>query len=236
MTTDHRASVLSLKRQYADMSSKERFKFFVKCLVVTACVCGLLFQLYMLFRQYYSGRTVVNVQIEITKFNKIPAFTVCYPHLISMDSAAQKHKQLLPLFDRYKSLEFNSSESKDIADEIKEVYNNFTAEVVNLDLTIAELFDISIPFGFPILSNFSFLEYLIPITITVKGIRYFRKTNTMTDIVIEDKKPLESIVIGKDSFKCFTFFHHLNESFKEYQIDEKEVSIEVLNPLGETGK
>ena len=224
-------SVDSIKRQYSGMTPKDKFKFFISCLVITACSCGLLFQLFVLCRQYFSRQTVVSVQVEITKFNKIPAFTVCFPNLISMDLAAQKYPEVLQLYEDYTTLVYNSTEitPEERKSKIQEVYGNFTDELKRLDLPVNELFDISLPFGYPILSQMLWFNGITPISITIKGIRYFRNNNTMIDIELEDKEPIESIVIGKDSYKCFTFFNMLNKRFRNYQIDEKEILIEVCD-------
>jgi len=149
--------------------------------------------------------------------------------MISMESMAQKYEELIPIYEKYKNIMNNSSEedfkNKTFIENTNELYfHNF----VNLtqNLTINELFDLSIPFEY---SNQFNNKTLYSIDVKVTGIR-LNKNKSINFIELEDRHPIESAKFDtniKFRNKCFTFFNQMVNKWREYQLNVREISITI---------
>ena len=99
----------SVKRGMSQLSSNTRR--IISYSIIVLCVSGLVFQTTELFFQYLKRQTVVNIRVEKNKYTSIPAITICYPGIVSMEKTTEKYPQLKPLFDEYKNSMKNVSEN-----------------------------------------------------------------------------------------------------------------------------
>ena len=221
----------TVKRGLSQLSP--RTQRIIRYSIIILCVFGFFFQTTLLFIQYFKGQTVVNIRVERDKYNSIPAITICYPAMVSMERTAQKYPQMKPLFDEYKVMLKHMSEddykNKTLGQHLNSIYENFSMFTYD-HANINELFDLSIPFNLPRIenpSNYSNPE--IPITISVWGMRLY-SNGSVQQIGLMDTTPVESIRYS-DSFssdsKCFTFFSYLNETFREISIDLQWILLSV---------
>ena len=227
MTEINETNVKSLKRRMSEMSSKQRLKVALRLLIIFVCVFGLVFQTSQLVYQYTRGQTVVNINFETIKYNRIPAITLCYPQFLSFERVRQKVPGFESRLNETKEQLKNVTESKDRVQGLSDFVTDF---VENLEFSVKELFELSIPFE--LTTNSSSNSSSKPIEIKVKGIR-LNKNGSLNEFEIEDREPIESIVFsnGRQGFKCFTFFHHLNKNLRKYQMDVKEITIQVRNEI-----
>ena len=215
-------------------------KLVIRFSILFLCIAGLFTQSAQLLFQYLKGQTVVYINIETIKYNRIPAITICYPQYLSMERTAQKYPHLKPLFDDYKRVLKTVSDTDFKNETLRQYMNglfrqNFSSFVDEQELSVSELHDLSIPFVFPINSSLFVTKYkrsLQPIEIKVEGMRLY-PNGSVSDETIVDTQPIESIIFpnfGK-SYKCFTFFSHLNKSLRVYQMDVQSISIEVNSKI-----
>ena len=48
--------------------------------LITICVFGFAYQVYLIFDQYMLGKTVVNIDVKLLESQPLPAITVCIEH------------------------------------------------------------------------------------------------------------------------------------------------------------
>ena len=85
--------------------------------IVLFCSVGFILQMYMLIWQYIQFKTVVNVDYESSKYQSLPAVTICLPKLLSM-------KKVVEYFQRFNS----SSEQSDKVTKAYELYQSALSE------------------------------------------------------------------------------------------------------------
>ena len=65
---------------------KFKAKIVANILWTLFCLLGLLYQSIQLLTQYTSGNTVVNVEVKREVYENLPAFTFCFPYILSLES------------------------------------------------------------------------------------------------------------------------------------------------------
>ena len=222
------------KRKPDSMATKERITLCCKVGITIFCVSGLLVCASILCSQYFKRRTVVSITFETWRRNhKIPAFTVCYPELLSMERMAEFYPKLKRLKKNYNEL-VKKAINKDYKDKIfteklDKIYDNFRrVRNENKTITVKDLFDFSLPYK-PIERDPTYPENIGQPLIEAKvtgNYHYKNGTSELKDI--EDIYPIETIVFkGKSDHKCFTFFSHLNKTWRITNIDVIEVNITI---------
>ena len=68
------------------------------------CTTGLLYQSCQLLSQYMSGKSVVNIEVKREVDSNLPAITICYPQMISMELAANYSNLYRHYYKKYKEL------------------------------------------------------------------------------------------------------------------------------------
>ena len=191
-------------RRIKSMPRKTRYKLFVKSVIVVLCVAGLIAFSTILFHQFTSGNTVVNIKYEILYYNKIPGITICFLHGLSLEKMKLKYPKLLKELEQdfNRTVQNGTDDKKQDNDTflaVKYVHSILWKFLSNSDYTIKELFDMSIPFSEIGASQF-----------TVSGI--CRNPNdTFEECKNQDSDPIESMAFYDTRYiKCFTFFSHLN--------------------------
>ena len=186
------------------------------------CTVGFVLQLYMLIWQYIQFNTVVYQDYETSKYQSLPAFTVCLPKLLSMkkvveyfqrdNSSSEQSEKVTKAYELYQTalvnfsaIEANNKTKKEFMNSIYE--DNFESLIPNL--TIMQLYEMSIPIS----TEMTFFVY---------GHK-LNENGSVSHIMDYSDTPIESIMLGfniADSLrKCFTFFSHLDEEYRNYVMD-----------------
>ena len=221
----------SVKKHLSQLSPRSRR--IIRYSIIVLCVFGLSFQTTKLFIQYSKGQTVVNIKIGTINYNSIPAITICYPAMVSMERTAQKYLQMKPIFDECKAILKNMTEDDyknvSLRQHLESIYKNFSM-FTYYQANIRELFDLSIPFHLLRNENYSKkTDPEVPISINVWGMRLY-SNGSVQHIKLSDTTPVQSVQyhdFGDGDYKCFTFFSHLNETFREIQIDIQWILLSV---------
>ena len=77
---------------------KENYKHFP---IFALCMTGFLYQSHLLFDEFISGKTVVNINIGREDNETLPAITICLPHFFSIDKISRKFTNLEELYKNY---------------------------------------------------------------------------------------------------------------------------------------
>ena len=186
--------------------------------ILLICAIGFVMQMYMLLWQYIQFDTVVNTNYESSRYKTIPGITICLPKILSM-------KRVVEYFQRFNS----SSEQSDKVTKAYELYqaalvnfssieknnmtrNEFVTSIYKDDfeslipnLTIKQLYEMSIP-----ISNES--------SILVWGDKLNEDGSTSYNRH-QAHSPIESLLLGAYSGKCFTYFSHLDEWYRKTEFD-----------------
>ena len=170
----------------------------MKLLFYLLCVCALIYQLVILVVQYSQYKTVINVQFETIKYNRLPAITMCYPSYLSMNKTSLKYAVMRPAFDEYKNLLKNASKDDyyngTIQEELESIYYNFISFILNQNLTIAQFYDLMFDYEFsPGSSLFLHNSTSKAIRVSIYGLRRY-EDGSIDEFSITDTKPIISYV------------------------------------------
>ena len=75
-----------------------------KLLSTLFCSMGLLYQFSQQLSQYFSDKTVVNIEIKRELYDNFPAITLCFPGLVSFESIANYDQQYQQDYEYYQQL------------------------------------------------------------------------------------------------------------------------------------
>ena len=209
------------------LPAKTKLKILFNILFIIFCSSGLILQTLELFDEFRSGRTVVNIEYDSSKYVKIPAITVCYPWGVSLEGLAHKFPEFKPHFFNYTNILKNMTEEDLINDILTEnLFSVYTGIVnafnYNTNPDINQVFDVSIPYNVTKMNKTS-------ISVIVEGTEMqMNKDKNFESILLTDEEPIESIVSGPDLNKCFTFFSNSNKKWRKYRIDITEIFITVV--------
>ena len=185
--------------------------------ILLICSVGFVLQLYMLIWQYVQFNTVVNVDYESSRYKSIPAITICLPKLLSMkrvveyfqryNSSNEQSANVTKAYEIYQAalMNFSSIDNNNMTSNVfmNSIYrDNFETLIPNL--TILQLYQMSIP-----ISNQSWFY--------VEGDK-LNPDGSTSYIKHYADSPIESLMLGY-SGKCFTYFSHLNEFYRNIHID-----------------
>ena len=206
----------------------------VKSIICVLCVIGLIYQVTILVMQYLEYKTVVNMRFETIKYNRLPSITVCYPRFVSMNKTIEKFPHLRPMFEEYKNALSNVSESDYQSKTLRQYLNNIYEErfekyIYGQNLTISQLYDLSIDFNFPTnSSNFVSKKSESPIEAVIGGLRRYDDGHTER-FRVSDTQPIPTITFPTltTQNKCFTFFSHLIPTNRQYQMDIRVIFVKV---------
>ena len=68
------------------------------------CLSGLLYQWSQLFSQYLSGKTVVNMEVKREVYDNLPAFTFCFPYILSLEAIAKLDDESKRNYEEYSKI------------------------------------------------------------------------------------------------------------------------------------
>ena len=215
---------------------KIKFKKIFCVISSIVCVSGLLFQSSQLFSQYMSGKSVVNIEVKRELYANLPAITICYPEIVSMELAANYSDIYRHYYEKYKQIfELAKTNSKLYGlfeKNMTSLFKGFKSRLNNEEMD--QLFrivtnNISLPYK---QGNNSFIN------ISMKGGLY--KTERNYSILKKkmysnssynyNDDPIETYNIKK-RVKCFTFFSFLNPNWTDVKIDLDFMRITIDNDV-----
>ena len=181
---------------------------------------------------YLAGKTVVNIKVNWVLEDNLPALTLCYPHIFSMEKASHFNKTYKQLFDEYKKHQDHyyindTAIDKNVEAKLNELYeraNSLTSNETiytllnNLSIDYLNYFDNDLYRGFPV-----YLDGLVDRNDSSLN-KLFKFYLDDSQMVISD--PLESIDILHKR-KCFTFFSALESSWRNFKMGLKMMNIDV---------
>ena len=214
-------------------------KRFFKIITMLISLCGLIYQAHIIYDQYMSGRTVVNLQIGQIK-NELPAITICFEGLFSMERAAKFHSDFVEINKRYLELLKNRS-VEEYSKLYKESFRNYTEKhLKDNGLDMNELFDkMSIKFkaldeSYTILLSFygrsdnkTLPAHLIEYPGKNYNTYYYHVEPLETIVIRQFDKNLDSI----DETKCLTFFSHVEKEWRTFQAQISTIIIDKSNEV-----
>ena len=219
---------------YKTMSKRRKFFAFLRVMFIIVVTVGLTFQTLKLVGQYRKGMTVVNISYENKGTNHLPGITICYPVALSMAKMAEKYPHLKPVYEEYMEelnrMTDNERKKMSSFSALSNIYfKNFTKFIYHGEyseqfINLKDYFELSIP-------NEVNLRGSPTISIKIYGIPINGSADYSDEKGISDDTPIESIVFKhKNSWnKCFTFYSHLNEKWRDFQMDITKVYILVTH-------
>src|SRR6201996_8630719 len=129
------------KLQYGTWLKASVTKVFKTFLMILP-LCGLIYQVQIIYDQYMSGKTIISLEVGRVPIESPPAITLCMP-LISMERAGLFKPGFREINEKYQELLKNKS---NYMRQIYELYNhlsmNYTGQILkNGGLDMYELFD-----------------------------------------------------------------------------------------------
>src|SRR5690349_14796153 len=65
----------------------------IKAFLMIASLCGFIYQVSIIYRQYMSGRTIISLEIGRITEKSLPAITICFDALYSMERIAKYYPE-----------------------------------------------------------------------------------------------------------------------------------------------
>ena len=148
-----------------------RTGFGFRCLLIIICLTGLLFQTFIISKEYLSGKTVVSVTNGRAGGQTLPAFTICTDNFLSVQKAVQFMPELSKLHSEYRRLqkliEDDQDKRNDSIDKIVDIYHQFYESIDFTKIPVRQIF-----------MNLSVEQQDKFISILLLGITYEPKTNS----------------------------------------------------------
>ena len=192
------------------------------------CAVGLVVQVVMLVVQFAQYKTVVNVDLQSSEYDILPALTICLPIYLSVSKVAEKYSnvsEIIEAHQQYKSALAKITQQSiihEFLNELNSLYNKFVSFVENQDLSVDELSKLTVPYKQPNTRG-SILFHVFVLGSEIAEDRQFVK-----DV---DQKPIESVMLGHDLYKmkikCFTFFSQLNKEYRDWKFRPSAIDIRV---------
>ncbi|CAG2103579.1 unnamed protein product [Medioppia subpectinata] len=213
------------------MPPKARYKLALKVAIVVICFTGFIINTTQLVLQFGKHQTLVSIKFTQKSYSSIPAFTVCYPTLLSMERMADKYRELRSHYNAYWKIAGNLTMTQYynetfIANLYYKYYAKFTKKLYQMrDVPLDSLLNISIPFK-PFIDLLGVKQY--PIVIKVKGVRK-HLNGSMEPVELTDLAPIEMVSFNEVNSceKCFTFFSHLNKTWRPYAVRIEKITMRI---------
>src|ERR1700761_6473156 len=101
------------------------FKKFFEWFLNIFCAIGFLCHTSILFREYMSGKTVVNVSVGRIQNQTLPAITICLPYYLSMSRASKYSSEFKKKFGTYFNLIRNFQKPMDKIENKTKLFREF---------------------------------------------------------------------------------------------------------------
>ena len=202
------------------------------------CIGALIYQTNELYNEYSLGKTVISLEVKRLEGEPIPAVTICTQNWLSIEKLSKYshnneewiqsnitlYKKLYNLYRKNLIKHGNNNNNNDdenmkkIVNILNEVYRNITSLVEISGLTPFQMMN----------------KYSIGLNGNGTGVSYSYdgtlKGSRITDMVIpNDEDPIESFISIPSNFhKCFTFYSHLKNVWRNIKFKLNYVSIRLV--------
>ena len=197
------------------------------------CIGVLIYQTNELFNEYSIGKTVISLEVKRLDEEPIPAVTICTQNWLSIEKLSNYshknkewiqsnitlYKKLYNFYQKNLIKHGNNNENMTkIVNILNEVYRNITSLVEISGLTPFQMMN---KYSIGLNGNGTGVSYSYDGTL--KGAR-------ITDTVIpNDEDPIESFISIPFNFhKCFTFYSHLKNVWRNIKFKLNYVSIRLV--------
>lgn len=190
---------------------------------ILGCLIGFLYQLSILISEYCHGKTWVSIEISGEIVDNLPAITICPGGALNITELANNQDYMSQVSSLLKD-----KSSRNLSSEIySKIHHDFLKFLNTKQLDLYQEFN---KLSYPFKNHWNSSN--INITIITD------KINEHAASLFERRgyyqlftyigTPIESIVLGTyDAFKCFTFFSHLDQLWKNITQGFGEIQIEV---------
>ena len=193
------------------------------------CCSGLLYQTYLLMAQYLRAKTVTNVEVVVKGYGHLPALTICYPYLFSMERIAHYYPEYQSDFNQYKllldqiSTDFTFKHSKNMSNLYFRIIARLNYEMLDYIRYDELSFHSNIRHGIFILIDDNYNQND---SINVNFTRLPVEKRSM----IYNGDAVESIYHNNIvKVKCFTYFSTIQLLWSNIKIDINEMFIGITN-------
>ena len=221
-------------------------KFIPKAVIISICATILIYQTNLLLTVYFSGQTVVSLNVGRLQSETLPAFTLCLSDSISLKRLAKLKPEYQGLYDEYEDINrfyqemyySNTNSSKRNESDYKlinEKYLKARKRYLNLfkfNFNSTTLFDLMNVWTIP------FEEEYMNYSLVIEGVTYenysSNNVNLVSSFQSDQFEPVQSLRVEwrtnteLDVSKCFTFFSALNSKWRHYDIDLDKIKFQVL--------
>ena len=200
-----------------------------------ASLLGLLYQIQIIYNQFMSGKTIINLKIGRFLSEAPPAVTICIPGLFSMERAAKFNPIFASKNKIYIELLKNHNFSKAREFFIESFWNYSSENLNNNGLDVNEIIDnISLKYMGNDEGQVILFDFLKSGEINVgKGqliLAIYKSKRYELFIII----PLETIVIrqvdknykSREETKCLTFLSHAQNEWRNFQTHLEGIRIQ----------
>ena len=205
----------------------------VNLILILICLCGFVYQVYLILTQYMLGKTVVNIDVKRLRAQPLPAITVCVETSLSITKLSKLNENNQLLYQDYmkvlnesittKRLKKFKNLTEDVTFDLRQKYSKIRDDNAKMK-DLQDLFDLSITpesikvmiFG-KIVSDKSLLNQ----TFKLEGDKKF----------ILNKTPIGSFIISnvRSLWKCFTYFSALDQYWNTFIFDLDYLQLYILN-------
>ena len=188
-------------------------------ILLLSCWFLYMLQMYYLLVEYMSGSTVINIEISHNDYDTPPAITVC-PAGLALDKVALINEELGSFYDKY--LNKSDLPGKQTYDKMEEIFKK------QIEHGNIKLIDVMNKFTYPYKDEANDTN----IEVWIKGT--MDNNNYLADLAMNKHgeftfkgRPIESLIFDKELYlhKCFTFFSHLDDEWRNLRLYINEIKI-----------
>jgi hypothetical protein len=201
----------------------------VKLSFQLVCICGLIYQTSLLLRQYMSGNTVVNLNVNRIYKDITPAITLCFPMGISMKKLSQINNRSMALYQEYIDHFGKAYKKVENDSRANEIFKELTSMIIQYKGDLRKF-----------TSNYTWLEFIDKYTIDIDNILFlfngniYNGTNEI-DTPISPRWFKDVVTKSVMSFyplmKCFTMFSSMVKQWRNIETNIVDIRMMVnTNP------
>ena len=226
--------------QYIKMNFKKLLNF----IFTLSCVFGLIYQTMILLTDYFSGNTVVTLDVKRLVFETLPAFTICSSNFWSIKKLTELRPDLAWIYheyldyqDKIKNKKYsNQTELDQMKKKVNWLYKHINEKVNYEGLTGYQILsnvtnELVHPYAWFDIGLFGVIE-IVTHNKSANKLRQIKTFNEQDKNILKDsqKYPVESVNIqwyDKQSFivKCWTSFSHLQKKWRDFQMSFELIEV-----------
>ena len=223
---------------------KQILNFIIKLTLTLLCFTGLVYQTNILLTDYFSGNTVVTLDVKRLISETLPAFTICSSNFWSIKKLAEFRPDLAWIYHEYndyqdrikKKMYSNQTELDQMKKKVNWLYKHINENINYEELTGYQILanvtnELADPYAWFDLDLVGVIE--IAHNESGKKLRQIKTFNEQDKNILKDsqKYPVESLKIqwyDKHSFiteKCWTSFSHLQKKWRDFQMSFELIEV-----------